>query len=501
MEKNIVKFRLFLWLTLAIIVAWLLYSAIVPSGKISYVYDFNKDSFFINRLNPVERLEPAKNGEQKIIGDPAYFTLRTLRKFNKAKITFKYKEVGSEQCLNPNNCLPIIEAGLLQDKVIWRYALKPLENKIIDQLSLVWKIVRENNLILLQREEKYRNIDEFIKNPPPGKEIALYNHNLRVNYILTDYQPENKENKISQSLRGDYQFYVYLKNEALDMKFKFIDLNKNKDNDEINLNLYYDGNLIDQRSLGDTLRTEGEGKTVDRGKLEFYVDNLPEGIYKVELQVNDDIITKEIITKQTKLSFINKIWLADNGSRDIELFSDSDNISAQTINPAKVQTIKIGEKSLELKETYKLFSMIADNKINTIKLEKDDVILSGNRVFSFSIDSLINLEIKKVDKNLNINEEGVNFVLADYQAPAVKEGWKISQAEFDLTKAYSEKGKYSFIISLPGLLADDKIIDGLILDEITVDLEGKSLWQKMQENFQIFRQGLIRLRRTISNLQ
>ena len=38
--KNIIKFRLFLWLILAVVTACLIYQGIVPSGKISYVYDF-----------------------------------------------------------------------------------------------------------------------------------------------------------------------------------------------------------------------------------------------------------------------------------------------------------------------------------------------------------------------------------------------------------------------------------------------------------------------------
>ncbi|MBU4375493.1 hypothetical protein KKH38_03260, partial [Patescibacteria group bacterium] len=98
--------------------------AIVPSGKISYVRrDFGISppnyNYFISKLTPEDRVAltseaklPAGSlASWKITGDPVYFSLRTLRKFDKAKLTLKYKN---------ENALPIIEAGILADSVVWR---------------------------------------------------------------------------------------------------------------------------------------------------------------------------------------------------------------------------------------------------------------------------------------------------------------------------------------------------------------------------------------------
>ena len=149
------KIRTTLWSILALTVLWLFYMAIVPSGKITYIQDFNQDNYFIQKLTPAERIEDKRNGAQKIIGDPVYFSLRTPRRFDSAKVTIKYKN---------NSDLPIIETGVLVDKVLWRYDTKLVENKIIDRLAMVWNAIENNGTILLQKQKKYNSIEEFLNN-------------------------------------------------------------------------------------------------------------------------------------------------------------------------------------------------------------------------------------------------------------------------------------------------------------------------------------------------
>ena len=494
------------------VVFWLLYMAIVPSGKISYVRrDFGISppnyNYFISKLTPEDRVAltseaklPAGSlASWKITGDPVYFSLRTHRRFDKAKLTLKYKNEGD---------LPLIEAGILADSVVWRYDLRPIENKTIDQLSLAWDVISEGEAILLQREKKYNSIDEFLNNMPDNKEIALYNYNLAQKYLLPDYEKSNENLILDCALRGAYQFYVYIKDPAssgagedLDLDFVFQDLNKNNDADPIDINLYYDNQLIDSRHLDDDGITspqpsnlpEGAHKVELRGyrELKFKTANLPEGAYKVELRVNNDIITKKISTAQSKLSFINKIWLADGCGENIILYTDSRKISAQTTNPVKLQTVLIQGKELEINETYKQFNITADENISEIRLAQDDVILAGDGVFSFSQNALISPGFKKINVDTDINKESINYVLANYSAPKESDGWKTASAEFDLSKAYREdndfqigtSGKYGFIISIPGLRADDEVEDWVEVGEIAVELEGRSLWEKLKQFF------------------
>ena len=61
-QKNVLKIRVFLWLILAFVLGWFGYIKIVPTGTISYTYDFTKPSFFIGQPSPAERVEISKNG-------------------------------------------------------------------------------------------------------------------------------------------------------------------------------------------------------------------------------------------------------------------------------------------------------------------------------------------------------------------------------------------------------------------------------------------------------
>lgn len=491
----ITKIRIILWTGLAVLTAWLLSMAVVPTGRVSYVYDFTKPNYFIKKLTPEERLAPLAGGAQAVKGDPVYFALRTQRTFDTARLTIKFR--------NPDK-LPIIEAGVLVDKKIWRYDTRPLENKVIDELAQSWTMTREGETVLLQKEKRYDSIKDFLDKPPAESEIALYNYDWDREYLLPGYEKKEKENIINQPLRGAYQFYTYIKDEDLDFKFSLLDLNQNKDSDPIELKLYYRDQLIDSAELSDDGVREDNGKMSEARELRLREVNLPEGVYKIELVINDDIVTSEIKTKQEKLSFINKIWLMEKkigeslpplnptltfpfvrgGEESITLYTDSRTINAQTINPAKLQTITVGSSSLVVSETYRQFSLSSEGSFNEIKLAKDDTIVSGDGVFSFSSDALINPNLKKVIAGFDSQKERVSYVLADYNFPEnAGDGWQTAQAEFNLKNAYREFYKYSFLISIPGLRADDEVNDKIEIGEIRVDLRGTTLLEKIKKIF------------------
>jgi len=74
-------------------------------------------------------------------------------------------------------------------------------------------------------------------------------------------------------------------------------------------------------------------------------------------------------------------------------------------------------------------------------------------------------------------------MLARYQRPPEVGEWRTASAEFDLRHTYQENGQYSFLISIPGLRADDEISDGIEISEIKVELLGKNLIEKIKELF------------------
>ncbi|MFA5247733.1 MAG: hypothetical protein WC415_00595 [Patescibacteria group bacterium] len=484
------KFRIIWIIALTAMVFVLAWLKIVPTGKITY---FN-NSDFISNLTPVERMNV-----DKIIGDPVYFTLRVPRRFESAKLTIKFKN---------ESALPIIEAGVLIDKKVWNYDLKPLDNSILDNLIGKWNSVRSGDLLLLQREKKFKSVEEFLKNPPVSDKIAAYNYSLEQNFLLPDYKTSKEEMTLCRPLQGAYQFYTYIKDEDLSFDFALQDLNKNDDEDIVDALVYYKDQEIYKETLPDN--------NSNSRNLKLFLTNLPEGVYKISLRANNDIVTRTITTSQSKITFINKVALADTPevSCGRNLFTNSRVAQFQTILSNKLGQIKITQaiksplergvhqyseagcvgvctqQEVNLNETYKLFSTGCQNRavpcsyetlpsFSEIIMPSDGITVTGDGLFSFSLEQFFNPEIKKVDENFDPDREDVDFIIAKYTPPTLDGEWKIATADFDLTNAYKEFNKHSFLISIPGLRAEDGTLDGVEVGEVKIELSGVSLFDKI----------------------
>ncbi|MCK5211717.1 hypothetical protein KAJ89_03375 [Candidatus Parcubacteria bacterium] len=470
--KQIIKIRIILWGTLGLIVLWLFWRAIVPGGEIVYIQDFDGQNYFIPKLTPAERMETGEDSV-KIINDPVYFTLHTPRTFNQAKLEIKFRTSDN---------IRILEAGPLMDKTIWRYNLQPLLNTTLDQLSLVWEKQEELDNIFLQREKKHDSLESFLASPPSLSEIAIYNFDWPREYLLPNYSSSSKKTIIDIPLRGAYQFYTYIKDEELNFKFTLADLNQNKDQDNIELILYYQDEIIFIKSIEEASTVEND-ELAELGEIEIKQNSLPEGVYKIELRASDDIVTRGIVTKQSKIAFINKIRLLRDLKKDIKMYTDSRELNALTPHPDRLQKIKVGSKVLDLSDTYKLISLNipltlranTDDKSIELTLYLDGVIISGDGVFAFAREQIINPRLKKVDENIDINAEGVNYVIANYKSPVVDDDWQRASIQVDLRQAYRERGAYQFIISVPGIEEGEYVE----IDEIKVEFRGRTLLKKI----------------------
>ena len=468
-----------MWFVVLGSTCFFLWTGLGLSGQASYSTDFKDNAGnMISKLTPGDRLEIKKNQEVKIIGDPVYFNLYTPREYDKARLNLEYQNRGNE----------IVELGILADGKVWRHKLKPLENKTLNKLLESWNSLRQGETLLLQKEKKYDSIDEFLNNLPERKKIALYNYDLETDFSLDNYKATTTVQKIGTPLRGDFQIFTYLKNEDLQFNFDLIDLNQNTDSDELDLNLYYQEELIAHRHLKDDGNKADNYKRGDPGEISLTEAGLPEGLYKIELKANDDIVTREIKTKQKIVSFPRKIRLEESNNSEIKIYTDSTEIQAKATDPANLQEIGLknltasaSEKNFSIPETYKQFSQELKGGLYELSLEKGGIILTGDGVFSFSPEAFLNPAYKKVKPGME--EEGVDYVLANYAEPQEKGEWRQAGVSFDLDKAYREENKYAFLISIPGLRAEEENGKSLIIKNLEINLSGKNFGQKLKDLF------------------
>ncbi|NTW22044.1 hypothetical protein HGA34_00690 [Candidatus Falkowbacteria bacterium] len=474
MSPNI-KIRLILWSALALVTGWLLYMGVVPSGRITYKIDFKNPGYFIRKLTPEERVLPPSGGEQSIVGDPAYFAVRTPRAFARAKVTVKYKA--------PDD-IKVIEAGVLTDKRVWRYQTKPLENRNLDELSDSWSSIRQGQTLLLQKEKKFANLDDFFRNLPEPRRVAVYNFGLAAPFKLFDYQPGTSTNQFAYPIRGSYQFHTYIKDEKLSFHLAIRDLNLNRDSDPVELKLWQGSRLLQSVKLQDDGVAGDTGKAAQPRELKLEASRLPEAAYRLELAGNDDIVTDSIETPQSKLAFINKVWFAEGAKKPIVLDTDSQEVNVQTLNPSKLSTVTVGQNKLAVTETYRQYSVTTKDRLTRVVLPQDDMIVSGDGVFSL-VGSFVDPGFLKVGPNFFPGQRGVEFVVADYTPPKTdKDGWRTAEAEFELGQsAYREFYKYSFMISIPGLKAEEEPQRKLVLKEIAIEFSGSSWWGKFKNIF------------------
>jgi hypothetical protein len=217
------------------------------------------------------------------------------------------------------------------------------------------------------------------------------------------------------------------------------------------------------------------------GKLS--TTGLPEGVYKIEMKANKDIVTVDLESSQTKFALRGEFELAKRAEEKTLVFTDSKELAITTVYPDRLQDIKIGSSTLVLNKTYQQFSSkvetpTASSSVTEIEFVGGGLIIGGDRVFAFSEAAYFNPSIKKATGALDPSTE---YVLAKYNSPVADQGWKTGWQSFDLKQAYREKGAYSFIISIPELSLDTQ--NYLEIDEIRISLQGKSLITKLREKF------------------
>ncbi len=457
MKKWHLKLRLVLWSILSLAVFSFVFLAIVPSGHIVYVNNFSKNFFasqtFIEKFTPPERVENG-NGFIKISGDPVYFSFFSPRKFEQARVTVKYQNLNEERN-------PVLELGLLMDKTVWNYKLEPLENKTLENLAATWTKISSHGLTFLQREKKFNSLDDFLKSDPQRNDLALYNYDLKTKFTIAGYQADSKWRSYP-TLRGAYQFYVYIKDEDFNLKLSLARAE--------NLSVADEAILV----LSDAAGKEVFKKDISADmKIDLNLPQLPEGAYKVELRTGDNILTTALASTQSKLIFVNRVW----PMTPTEIFSDNKNIKVRTVTPASLGEIEFGAQKFTLNKTYEPFdfTLSADQNLNRIKTAFPDLIIENNGLFVFSPEQYFNPDFKRFSVGLDLSK--INYILADYQAPAVIVGDKVATVDFTLSNAYREFGKNSFMLSLPGATASDTAI---IIKEVKIELWGKTLWEKIK---------------------
>lgn len=453
-----------IWISgLALLVIFLVWQTVVPFGSISYQTDFLGYNYFISELSPRERLQGEPGKQQRIItGEPVYFYLRSPRPFQTATVTVTVK--------NPN---PFMEIGLCRDKVSWHFERQPLYIENLEKRAIEQYIIQENGVLLWQREKTYSSIKDFLNSPPLLDKITTYNYRLDSLFRLADYRSVSEERTIQLGARGGYTIITYSDGHPIEIHFSVSSKEKNNIlSQPLVISLYNEQDHVIIRKeipVSDAVATQS---------IMIKSETLDPGPYRIEVKGGNEIITENIITAQTQISFAHQLWLTDRDRSNSVLVTDGSYVKVQTLNPRSLQTITVEKDSLELSETYKQFSLVLKDQTRAMKqiqLVRDDVMIATDGVFAFRTEDIINPTARTFSSTLDINQAGIDYIIARYQ-PIGLSSSITREMKFNLSDTCLDKGRFPFLIAAPDISADQ----ATEIQKVDITLEGKTLLEYIQ---------------------
>lgn len=414
---------------------------------------------FIDRLLPDTRALGPREGEngtyQPIIAEPTYLSVHPPGEY----------ETLTVELLFQNTAQPLVELGLVVNDDPIQYTLEPVQNLLVDGSS--WERFDENGITLLQREQIYRSVADFLSDPPERQTIATYHYALEEPYRISAYSPAGQTTAVNVSLRGYHEYVTYVKNEPLMLQATFMDMNREYGEDVVELLVVNEaGEIVGSSQTED----DGEMEATSRGSslrnAAIVLSDLPEGVYKVILKADRDIFFRMLSTRQRYVTFVGPIFLGDEtGYREtpsaVSYVTDGKHLTFETYHADAAQEVAIGSGTLLLPEAQVRYAYdVTESGLVDVSASAGDFLFTGDGKVAFSAAQFFNPDPVKLNWNTDLDDLGINFIVAEY-APPVEEGdWLKATATFNLSDVSASEsaapasgGKQSLklLLAAPGI--------------------------------------------------
>lgn len=421
------------------IFVWLARIELVPSGVFELQHTVGDSSPYIDALSPQDRVRD----ETTIIDDPVFFFLHPHRHFDKVAFDIWFK----------NETVPIVEFGGLVKTKPDAYDLQPFHHRLIDQLG--WSSVSAQGLTLYQKTKRYDSLEAFYAQPPARGAVAVYKAEYRAPFRLADYAPSHQSKTLEVSLRGTHEFKTYIKNETLDFRFEYMDMNRDDGADPITVTLFNEqGQPVADARGQDDRRTQGDSIPSGMNNLSLTVPGLAEGVYKVVMNAPRDIFFRKMHTPQQKIIFLHSVFLGDEIAYRAEphatrLWTSSPLLRVQTRHATGVQQLRVGEKSLAIAEPYAWYTIETGNGLIAVDVPKNDLEIFFDGPLAFSTEAYFQPDPIALRPYVNVEEQGIEYILTSYVPPRAQNGWLVQTIEIDALPLVFDKKSWKFTFSTP----------------------------------------------------
>lgn len=430
--------------------------ALVPDGRLSVTTDFVNPAPYVSMPKPSERLAPperAADGTPRtpLLGDPVFVDFSPPSRFDSVTVTLSYE----------NAAHPAVEVGALASALDQQYDVRPVENRVVDQLP--WKRMTSGTLTLLDRRDRYASVDEFLRNPPPRDRVATYAAAAPLPYRIEGYRPASGTRDIEVSLRGHHRMLTYVKDEPLNVTFTVQDMNRQHGADPVTVSVYFEDGAepVARTVLADDGNVRDDQKSSKLRQVPVSLVAPEEGTYKIEFTSSADVFIRKITTRQRKFVFVDKLYLGDHvGYSDrtpaITVLTDGMRLVARTPHAEALQTLTVAGKRLALEQpNLRYIRQVGGVGLSAITSPKRSVLLETDGLFALSNDEYfdpLTLPIEWYVTQADLEARGIEYVLANYEAPREERGVKSGTVTFDMRRlAKTEEGAYRFVVSATGI--------------------------------------------------
>lgn len=527
--------KIAIWFMPVVFLIWVLNMNFSPSGIFVVTYDPAEENNFVNNFaskEPNTLIGTENRGSsdtfQLITQSPLYFDVVVPRLFPKATIAMEYKNpdkqsvinVGvkqadggyyfkefanfSAQLQNLNDYWHEYRSGdiVLFQRDPYRYGkvsdlAARYDNKLDNLIKKTggtaetltgdakYSFVNGQNeldkwygeqLALVETKPyifEYTGVDDFLNNPPDFNRVVRHNFKLSDFLTLPGYVDLETPSFITSSIRGAHEIYTYLGDgENLDFTFTIQDANRHDGADPFTVTVYNSSDeIVYSESVADDGETHANGNILPERTLRVLVEDIPFGIYRLQVDIaNDDVFIKRIESQQSLIVFKGHVYLTDSneyqtilGERKFPattLYTNSSSISSRTAHNAGLQTLRVGSDFVSMTDRHVDYMLSGLLGVTQIVSPLNDVKIEGDGYFAFSEDQFFDPEglfTSKIDSVPDV--DAYDFIIAHYPEPITIDGWLYSEATIEVPYLYFGAGNEyvtELLFTMPGLPEDGK---------------------------------------------
>lgn len=379
------------------------------------------------------------------------------------------------------------ENRLISDDVYYKKTQEVIDRHDKDLAALD---IRYRTLPPVTEELPYTTVEDFLQRIPDPQRTLRYNTILPT-FPLKNYAPAATKTVLSTSLRGSHKIMTYVgKGEKLSYAFTLQDINRRAGADSFTVSV----SDVNKPIFSKKIVSVGIDQAIEVPSKEQTMllekADLPEGVYTLHIQTNEDVIIKRIETAQRYIMFAGSLYLAENREYQSVLnkntyasttvYTDGTTLSAVTAHTGGLQTLTVGSSYLVVSKIQDIQQTKLFSPITTIVALKNDVKLSGDGYFAFSREQMFALPPQYNTFSSDVDISGYDYIIASYPEPQKKGDWLLAQTTLTNEMHTNKNHIVKFALDIPDL-AENHLAVKILSIQVTFEkqaLTPQYLWTK-----------------------